>query len=177
MAGGKGADFVVKEDLDEEEKEELRVHAALDSSPRGFPSAGACSSVATDENAGCSFWPAPNVCSLCCSSQAAVSLGRPRSASPGLHSVPTWAQTPVLLLIPVSAKTLPASARSPASVSVQTAAPAPANTSPSGQALGSAAPKPSLSLAPPTSPAPRVAERSEGHEGSRGKAPRLGDSR
>lgn len=185
---GKEAAFVVKEDLDEDE-EELLVHAALDSSPRGFPNAGACSStvsaslVGTDEKAGCSLWPIPNVCSLCRPSQAAGSLGRLGSASPGLHSDPTSAQTPVPVIIPVSAKTLPASARTPASVSVQTAALAPANTLPSGQALGPAPASPSipsnpsLSLAPAMSPVPGVAERSEGHAGSRGETPRLSESR
>lgn len=186
---GKEEAFVVKEeDLDDDE-EELLVQAALDSSPKGFPSAGACSStvsasmVGSDEKAGCSLCPIPGVCSLCCTSQEAGSLGTLGSPSPGLHSVPTSAQTPVPVKIPVSAKTLPpASVRTPASVSVQTAALAPANTLLSGQALGPAPGSlsvpsiPSLSLAPAKSPAPGVAERSEGTAGPRGEAPRLTDS-
>lgn len=177
-----------EEDLDDDE-EELLVQAALDSSPKGFPNAGACSStvsgnmVGTDEKAVWSLWPIPRVCNLCCPSQAAGSLGMLGSASPGLHSAPTAAQTLVPVIIPVSAKTLPpTSARTPASLSVQTAALAPAYTLPSGQVLGpapgspSVPSNPSLSLAPAMSPVPGVAERSEGTAGSRGGTPRLNDS-
>lgn len=184
-----------EEDLDDDE-EELLDQAALDSSPKGFPIAGACSSVLsasivrTDEKAACSLWPSPRICSLCslCPlSQAAESLGMPGwsppSASTGLHSAPTPAQAPVPVIIPVSAKTLPpAPARTPASVSVHTAVLASANTLPSGQALGPA-PGPasvpsiaSLSSAPTPSPVPRVAERLEGTAGSRGKTACLIDS-
>lgn len=195
---GKEAAFVVEEEAEEEEaldddEEELLVQAALDSSPKGFPNAGACSStvsanvVGSDEKAFCSLWPTPPICSLRWSSQAAGSLGMlgrsTPSVCPGLHSAPTSAQVPVPVIIPVSAKTLPpAPARSPASVSVQTTALAPANTLPSGQAPGPAPVLPSapsiasLSLAQALSAIPGVAERLEGTAGSRGKAARLIDS-
>lgn len=194
---GKEDAFIVEEEDEEEEAldddEEILVQAALDSSPKGFPTAGACSSVVsasmvrTDEKAACSLWPSPCVCSLCRPSQAAESLGMlgwsSPSASTGLHSAPTPAQAPVPVIIPVSAKTLPpAPARTPASVSVQTAVLASANTLPSGQARGPApglASVPSiasLSLAPVLSPVPGVAERLEGTVGSRGKTACLSDS-
>lgn len=134
----------------------------------------------TDEKAACSLWPSPCVCSLCCPSQAAGSLGMlgrsPPSLSTGLHSASTSAQAPVPVIIPVSAKTFPpAPARIPASVSVQTAVLASANTLPSGQALGptSVPSIPSLSLAPILG----VAERLEGTAGSRGNTACRTDSR
>lgn len=185
-------DAFVEEVEDEEEEEEaldddeeLMVQAALDSSPKGFPTTGACSSVVsvsmvrTDEKAACSLWPSRRVCSLCRPSQAAESLGTfgwsPPSASTGRHSAPTPAQAPVPLIIPVSAKTLPpAPARIPASVSVQTSVSA--KTLPSGQALG---PAPGLTSDPSiAAPAPvsGVAERLEGSVGSRGKTACLIDS-
>lgn len=174
----------------DEDEEELLVQAALDSSPKGFPNAGACSStvsgsmVGTDEKAVWSLWPIPRVCPFhCCPSQAAGSLGMFRSVSPGLHSAPTSAQTLVPVIIPVSVKTLPPiSVRTPASLSVQTAALAPAYTLLLGQALGPAPgsppvpSNPSLSLSPAMSAVPGVTERSEGTAGSRGEKPRLTDS-
>lgn len=143
---GKEDAFVVEEEAAlADDEEELLVQAALDSSPKGFPATGACSSavsasmVRTDEKAACSLLSSPSVCSLRCPSQGAVSpgmLGRSSpSVSTGLHSPPTSAQAPVPVIIPVSVKTLPpASARTPASVSVQTAVLASANTFASGQA-------------------------------------------
>lgn len=173
----------------DDDEEVLLVQAALDSSPKGFPSTGACSSavsasmVGSEEKAACSLWSCPRICSLCClccPSQAAGSLGMlgrsTLSASTGLHSAPTSAQAPVPVIIPVSAKTFPpAPARTPASVSVQTAALASANTLPLGQALGPASVPSiaSLSLAPSLSPVRGMAE---GTAGSRGKTARLIDS-
>lgn len=183
-------DAFVEEAEDEEEEaldddEELMVQAALDSSPKGFPTAGACSSVVsasmvrTEEKAACSLWPSPRVWSLCRPSQAAESLGifgwSPPSASTGLHSAPTPAQAPVPVIIPVSAKTLPpAPARTPASVSVQTSVSA--KTLPSGQARGSAPGLTSVPSIAALSPVPGVAERLEGTVGSRGKTACLIDS-
>lgn len=192
---GKEDAFVVKEEeeaLDDDE-EELLVQAALDSSPKGFPTTGACSSavsasmVRTDEKAACSLLSSPSVCSLCCPSQEAVSPGMLDRSSPsvstGLHSAPTSAQAPVPAIIPVSAKTLlPASARTPASVSVQTAVLASANTLPPGQVSGpepGPVPGPSIAssfLAPALSPIPGVAERLEDTAGSRSKSACLIDS-
>ena len=163
------------------DEEELLVQAALDSSAKGFPKVGACSSavsasmVGTDERAGCSLWTGPLVCTLCFPRQLARSLGSLGSVSTGLHSAPTLAQTLVPVIILVSAKTFPpASVRNPASVSVQTA-----NILPSGQVLG-AVPGPlslpCLPLSPTLSPVPGVAERTEGAAGSSDNTPCLTDS-
>lgn len=189
---GKEDAFVTEGEEEEalDDEEELLVQAALDSSPKGFPNAGAGSStvsartVGTDDKAACFLWP-----TLCVCGPSLVSgpLGMPfRSlllASPGLHSAPTSTQAPVPVIIPVSAKTLPPGpARTPASVSAQTAVLAPVNTFPSDQVLG---PRPrSLSVPSITSwsltsalfPAPGVAERLEGSAGFKSKTARLIDS-
>lgn len=190
---GKVDAFVVEEEEEEaldDNEEELLVQAALDSSPKGFPTVGPCSSAVsasmlrTDEKAAGSLWPSPRVCSFCCPSQAAASLGMlgrsPPCLSTGLHSAPTSAQAPVPVIIPASAKTLPpAPVRTPASVSVQTAVLASANTLPSGQTGGPAS-VPSMaslsSVSALSSPILGVAERLEGTAGSRGKTGCLTDS-
>lgn len=183
---GKDDAFVVVEEEEEDfnDVEELLVQAALDSSPKGFPTAGvsavSASMVRTDEKEDRPLWLSPRACSLCLPSQAAGSLAMPgmspASVSIDLHSVPTSAQAPVLVIIPVSAKTLlPSPARTPPSVSVQTAVLASANTLPSGRTLGPApASVPSTaSLAPDLFRISRLAERLEGMMGSRGETAKL----
>lgn len=165
------------------DEEKLLVQAALDSSPKGFGNVGACSFtvsasvVETDEKAGCSLWPIPCACCLCCTHPGAESLGMIFSASLGLHSAPTSAHTPVPVIILVSVNTLPpAAVWTPPSVPVHTAALDPVNTLPSGQVLAPTPGSMSVPLIPSWSLVPKVAERSEGMAGSRCKTPRLSES-
>ena len=164
---GKEDVFVADEEEEEEEdeealdgdEEELLDQAALDSSPKGFPSTGVSARM---EGAACSLWPSPRVCRLCGPTKAAGVLGiigrPPPLASVGLHSAPTSVKVPVIILAP--AKTLPSvPTRTPASVSVQTA-PASENTLPSSITA--------LSLAPALTP-----DQGMGTAGSRGRTARL----
>lgn len=163
MEGRKEEAFVVGAEVLDNDEEKLLVQTALDSSPKGFAKIGAtvCASMEeTDETGGCSLWPLPWAWSPCCSSQVAGSLDILGSVSPGLHSAPTLAQMSVPAIIPVSVKTLPlALACAPASVSVQTAALAPATILPPSQ---SCCPPP-LNLASVMSIVPEAADGSEGN--------------
>lgn len=162
---GKEDVFVAEEEEEDEEaldgdEEELLDHAALDSSPKGFPSTGVSARM---EGAACSLWPSPRVCRLCGPTKAAGFLGiidrPPPLASVGLHSAPTSVKVPVIILAP--AKTLPSvPTRTPASVSVQSAAPASENTLPSSITA--------LSLAPALTP-----DQGMGTAGSRGRTAHL----
>lgn len=143
-AGGREDAFVVEEEEEgeedafvteeeealEDDEEELLVQAALDSSPKGLPTAVSASVLRTDEKVDRSPRASPCACS-----QAAgcpdMFGGSPPSPSTGLHSAPTLAQAPVPVMISVSAKTSPPAPAGSPSVSVQTAVLDSANTWPS----------------------------------------------